>query len=272
MEMELTIRPRSLERPRYLSVLVHGFSGAGKTHFGGTLIKLFQKSVVIVANEEELLTLDQMGLKDYDYIIFRDYDKAWELYLLLRKNEKKWEGIILDGLTDIQQSAKDLSVRSEVGGASEVMRSFLKAERILYRQHWGQILEMIRHFIVPVSQLPVHKLITCLSEVDDDPTDGSLKVYPSLQGSMQQILPAHFSIVGYAFKYPVGIETKYCLLTAPHPRVITKDRLSPGKLYLDPKFEDFLKLLKGEQVPETPEESRIRRSLVIRPPEKEEKK
>jgi len=259
----MEIRKRTPGRPKYLSILNYGWSGSGKSHFGGTALLAGLKTLYIVPNTEELLTLDSMGLKDYDYIIATDYAKMWDLYLLLRKNENQYQAVVLDGLTEIQQSAKD---RAIAGGSEIPYEQFIKGERRLYLQDWGTVLEMIRHFLVPFMRLPMHKIVTCLAEVDIDPKDGSPRVYPFVQGSMQQLLPAYFSIVGFSsvISSPSG-ETYYTFTTQAHPNLTTKDRIGIPRLYEDPSLETFLKILQGEEVKQTETEQRLQKLLTIRP-------
>ena len=112
----------------------------------------------------------------------------------------------------------------------------------------------------------MHKIVTCLSEVDIDPKDGSLVIYPLVQGSMQQLLPAYFSTVGFAtvISSPAG-EVYYCMTTQAHPNLRVKDEIAPQRLYENPKFETFLKQLQGGEVKQTETEQKLQKLLTIRP-------
>jgi len=199
--MEITIRQReeSQERAKYLSVLLHGWPGSGKTHTAGTAIEAGFKTFVVVPFEEELYTLDRMGWKSHDYYLVRDFGRT----------------------------------------------------------------------CLPLLRLPMHKIVTCLSEIDINPQDGSPRVYPLIQGGLQPLIAAYFSIVGFNTIVSLGNEVHYCLLTRAHPNVITKDRLGYGRLYRNPKFLNFIHLLEGKETPPDELEESLYRSLIIAPPKGE---
>ena len=260
----MEVRKRTPEtRTKHLSILVHGWSGSGKTHFGGTVSQAGIKTLYVVSSPKELTTLDTMGIKDYDYIILTDYSRAWDLYLTLRSNKNGYEAVVLDGLTEIQQFAKDRAVAE---GDIVPYEGFVRGERRVGLRDWGTVLEMMRHFLTPFIRLPMHKVVTCLSEVDVDPKDGSPVVYPLVQGTMQQLLPAYFSTVGFAtvISSPAG-EAYYCMTTQAHPNLRVKDEIAPRRLYENPKFGVFLRQLNGEEVKQTETEARLQRLLTIRP-------
>ena len=269
------IKTRSPEdKNKFLRILVHGDSGTGKTWFAGTMIQAGLKTIYIVFEEDELLTLDKAGIYGYDYRVITRYDQLWRLYLELRKNDKKWEGLILDSLTYLQQNAKDFELGSETD--KDFLREAMLGNRRMYLQNWGNLLEMTRHFIVPVLKLPMHKIFTCVSEPDEDPKTGKSKIYPALQGSMQQLIDAYFSVVAYSFVYFYGPETHFCLTTQPHECVATKDRTGLCRVQINPKFQNFLDSLNGKPSKASMVESAIQRSLILRPqastPKVEEKK
>lgn len=262
-----TVKTRSEEdRIKYLNVLVHGDSGVGKTRFAGTMVEAGLKVLYIALNEDELLTLDMVGIKGYDYQIITNYEKQlWPLYLALRRNRPGYEGVVLDGLSDLQQAAKDYELAGDSGVGAQFMEQAMKGNRRMYLQNWGNLLEMTRHFLDPFLKLPMHKIVTCVSEADDDPKTGKTKIYPALQGSLQQLIAAHFSVVGYSYIAHWGQETYYCLTTQPHEALSTKDRTGLNQVMVDPKFKTFLDALDGKKRKPSEREVGLARALVIRP-------
>ena len=262
----LAVKSRqSGDKIRYLNLLLHGDSGAGKTWFAGTMIEAGLKTLYVVFNEDEMLTLDQKGLKGYDYLVIDDYAKLWPLYLSLRRNKPGYQGVVLDGLGDLQQAAKDYELGGSEGVGMKFMEEAMKGGRRMYLQNWGNLLEMTRHFLDPFLKLPFHKIITCTSEADQDPKTGKLKVYPGLQGSLQQLIAAHFSVVAYSYIAHWGAETYYCLTTQPHEALATKDRTGLCKVMIDPKFKTFLDAMDGKKPPPSEREKQLERTLVLRP-------
>jgi len=261
------VRTRGPEdKAKYLNILAHGDSGVGKTMFGGTMIKAGLKVLYIVLNEDELTTLDQAGITGYDYQVITNYGRQlWPLYLALRRNKPGYEGVVFDGLGDFQQAAKDYELAAGEGVGVRFMEEAMKGGRRMYLQNWGNLLEMTRHFLDPFLKLPMHKIITCISEADDDPKTGKTKIYPGLQGSLQQLIAAHFSVVGYSYIAHWGPKTYYCLTTQPHEALSTKDRTGLCRVLVDPKFETFLDALEGK-IPKLDElQEKLARALVLRP-------
>jgi len=254
------------DKVKYLNILDHGDSGVGKTQFAGTMIVAGLKVLYVVLNEDELLTLDQQGIRGYDYLVITDYEKQlWPLYLSLRKNKPGYEGLVFDGLSDLQQAAKDYELAGEGGVGAQFMEEAMKGNRRMYLQNWGNLLEMTRHFLDPLLKLPMHKIVTCVSEADDDPKTGKTKIYPALQGSLQQLIAAHFSVVAYSYIAHWGPKTYYCLTTQPHEALSTKDRTGLCRVMIDPKFQTFLDALEGRKSKASEMEEKLERALVIRP-------
>jgi len=261
------VRTRSSEdKAKYLNILAHGDSGVGKTMFCGTMIKTGLKVLYIVLNEDELTTLDQAGITGYDYQLITDYGRQlWPLYLALRRNKPGYEGVVFDGLGDFQQAAKDYELAAGEGVGVKFMEEAMKGGRRMYLQNWGNLLEMTRHFLDPFLKLPMHKIITCISEPDDDPKTGKTKIYPALQGSLQQLIAAHFSVVGYSYIAHWGPKTYYCLTTQPHEALSTKDRTGLCRVLPNPQFKTFLDALEGK-IPKLDElQEKLARALVLRP-------
>ncbi len=254
------------DRVKFLNILDHGDSGSGKTRFAGSMIECGLKTLYIAFNEDEMLSLDQAGLKGYDYYIVKNYEKQlWPLYQSLRINNPKYQGVILDGFGDFQQLAKDHELAGGTGPDTKFMEEAMKGNKRMYLQNWGNLLEMTRHFLDPFLQLPMHKIITCISEVDEDPKTQKGKIYPGLQGSMQQLISAHFSVVAYSYIQNWGSDAFYCLTTQPHEYVLTKDRTNMNRVFVNPKFKYFLDAWEGNPPAESETEKQFKKVLILKP-------
>lgn len=252
------------DKVEYLSILDHGDSGSGKTQFCGTMIQAGLKVLYIVFNEAELQTLDGLGIHGYDYIIVTNYEtQLWPIYLSLRQNRNKYEGLVIDGLGDFQQLAKDYELAD--GQSSGFMEKAMKGHVRMYLQNWGNLLEMTRHWISPVLKLPMHKIVTCISEPDDDPKTGRPKLYPGLQGGMKQIISVPFSVIGYSYVAFWGADTYFCMTTQPHESIATKDRTRMCRVFINPQFKTFLDTLNGKKSKPSEMELKLQRALVVKP-------
>jgi len=257
------------DKVKFLNILVHGDSGVGKTWFAGTMTEAGLKVLHIVLNEDELLPLDQAGIRGYDYYVITNYEKQlWPLYLSLRKNNPGYEGVVFDGLGDFQQAAKDYELAGDAGVNFKFMEQAMKGGHRMAINNWGNLLEMTRHFLDPFLKLPMHKIITCISEPDEDPKTGRAKIYPGLQGSLQQLIAAHFSVIGYSYIAHWGADTHYCLTTQPHESISTKDRTRLCRVMINPKFQTFLDALDGKPYPtgkKSEREDKLAKALVVKP-------
>jgi len=265
-----TVKTRGPEdKVKFLNILVHGDSGVGKTWFAGTMTEAGLKVLHIVLNEDELLTLDQAGIRGYDYYVITNYEKQlWPLYLSLRKNSPGYEGVVFDGLSDFQQAAKDYELAGDAGVSFKFMEQAMKGGHRMAISNWGNLLEMTRHFLGPFLKLPMHKIVTCISEPDEDPKTGRAKIYPGLQGSLQQLIAAHFSVIGYSYIAHWGADTYYCLTTQPHESISTKDRTRLCRVIINPKFKTFLDALDGKPYPtgkKSEREEKLAKALIVRP-------
>lgn len=267
----VAIKTRTSEdRIPYLNILDYGMSGTGKTQFSGTMVKSMEKQgkkvFYLSFNEDELQTLDRTGVTGYDYHIVQEYAKLWEIYLMLKRNAAGYGGVIIDGLGDFQQAAKDYDLTK--GRTDDATRkSLMLGNTRMQINNWGNLLELTRHFLDDVLRLPLHVIVTCISKIDEHPTSGKLGVFPALQGSMQELINAHFSVVAYSYIAQWGTDFLYCMATQPHDSISTKDRSGLSRVLINPQFQTFVDALEGKIPARTDQQKRLAQSLIITPPE-----
>jgi hypothetical protein len=160
--------------------------------------------------------------------------------------------------------AKDYELSDE-GKVTGFAEKAMKGRMRMAINNWGNLLEMTRHWIDPMLQLPMHKIITCISEPDDDPKTGKPRIYPGLQGSMQQIIAAHFSVVAYSYIAEWPPEVYWCMTTQPHTSIQTKDRTGMCRVFVNPQFKTFLDAKDGKRAKPTELEERLKHALIVKP-------
>lgn len=245
----------STDRVKWLNILDHGDNGSGKTRFSGSLITQM-KTFYITVDEREIQTLDQNGITEFDYHVLKDYSKIDDLYRMLLRNKEHYEGLVLDGLADLQQEMKDVQLSNGVDNLKTnsqklefVTKAMLGKGPQMEIKKWGNIGEMMRQVINPFLDLPMHKVITCTSEGAIDPGTGEVKLYPSLQGGMQQRIRGPFNVVAYSFIKFYGGKAYYCMTTQPHENISTKDRTGLNRVLINPTFKMFLDAHQGKTPP-----------------------
>lgn len=182
--------------------LVYGRSGSGKTVFGGTAPK-----PLILSAENGLLSLATSGLQ-VDVIEIKTLANLKEALLWLQKpeNNSKYETLIIDSITEINEIIKEeLSTR---------------LKRRMQLQDWGVLADEIKHLLRSMKSLPMHVLYIAQER---DVTDGDNidKKVPSLNGGAATSICYDVDIVGYI---EVQKDGSRVLITNAHPKLLTKDR------------------------------------------------
>lgn len=227
---------------QFLKILPYGGPGSGKTTFAGSMAR--RVKVLGLSAEAGLLSLQHM--KDeagkvipVDYVKIEKYEDIQEAYHFLRSSKHDYLGVFLDSLTDIQTSCKD-HIMSKTGKDMEM-------------RDWGVLATKIEGLVRNFRDLPMHVVVTALEDTEVDKLTGEVKVYPSLQGSMQKKLAAYFDEVFYMTSKEVGEgearRIRHFALTRNSGKYVGKDR--SGKLpqwIPDPDFATVYDLVyKGDK-------------------------
>ncbi|MFA5354571.1 MAG: hypothetical protein WC291_10110, partial [Thermodesulfovibrionales bacterium] len=176
--------------------------------------------------------------------------------------------VVLDGLLDYQQKAKDVELSGGVEQKPQQNATFMR-EAMLGRKkmeisNWGNLLELTRGFITPFLDLPLNKVVTVASEVADDPQTGKPRLYPSLEGKMKYLIKAHFQVVGYTFPTTYQGVPHLCMATQYHESFYTKDRLGLMRVLPEPKFQTFIDANNRKIAPLTEMQVNLARGMVFK--------
>jgi len=263
----------------YASILIQGASGSGKTHTCGTLIEDGYKPLFIVCNESELDTLIgsmKIAHEKVSYVKLDEFGQLYEVYEYLLQS-KEFDSFVLDGLTELQQLAKD----KIVGGTAEdfmvgkaIFADIKRAGKNAIRE-WNVVLEMMRHAVNPFLRLPMHRVMTALTKAEDDPFNPEDTIMmPALQGQFASIISMYFSYVGYCHKEIVGGQVKYCLTSTPFRRIETKDRFGLNAVMINPRLSNVIKAITDPSFKYqlTAEEEQLRSRLATLKPKSQEVK
>lgn len=226
------------EAPHYLKMLVYGEPGVGKTVFSSTA----PKPLIIDA---EGGTLSIAKKKDVFTYRIDDFSELSEIFVYLRKNEHKFETVVLDTITEIQKRSMDKILKEAI--ALDPNRD----PDVAILRDWGKNTEQVRKVIRAFRDLEMHVIFIALADSVRDETDGSLKVQPSLTPRLVNDICAYVDVVGYLFvqEKEEGKGKKKLLrrmLFHPIGKYVAKDRSGKLPLVLDePSFPKILKIVLG---------------------------
>lgn len=175
--MALKVRStKTLGKDARLKVLAYGESGVGKTVFASSFPRPF-----FMAAEEGLLSIAHL---DVDYAEVKQWADVEDIYLHLLKEEsrKRYDTVVVDSLTDLQQKAMAHILDKNNRNFAEM-------------RDWGMLLDLMRRFLRQMGDLPYNIVFTSLETRDKDELTGIIHTKPYIQGRISDEAPAYVDIV-----------------------------------------------------------------------------
>jgi hypothetical protein len=228
-----------------MTILVHGFSGAGKSTFAATA----PGPVLILDAESGSDYLDSVKYWDptseappeddgswrHCVVNVLDYETVVRAYEYLASGEHPFKSVVLDSVSEIQQRCIDA-----IAGANQ-MRT----------QDWGELLRTVSGQIRKFRDLkshPTNPLWAIVFVCMTDKVEG--KQLPLVQGKLRSFLPYYVDACGWLYVdiNDFGKEERH-LLIGTDPMFEAKERLG-GRLprVIDsPNIGDMLKVLNSKE-------------------------
>lgn len=234
---------------RRLTILVHGFSGAGKSTFAATapgpvlVLDAESGSDYLGDNDEQLMywnpVTEQPPLADgkwcYCVVNVLDYETIVRAYEWLASGDHPFASVVLDSVSEIQQRCID-----SIAGANQ-MRT----------QDWGELLRTVAGQIRKFRDLkshPVKPLWAVVFVCMSDKVDG--KQLPLVQGKLRSFLPYYVDACGWLYVETddFGVEHRKLLL-GPDPLFEAKERLGGRlpRIIEDPDIKGMLRALNKKE-------------------------
>ena len=230
---------------RRMTILVHGWSGVGKSTFAATA----PGPVLILDAESGSDYLDgetvhwdpvsenppEAGTWKFCVVNVLDYQTVVTAYDWLASGEHPFASVVLDSVSEIQQRCID-----SIAGANQ-MRT----------QDWGELLRTVAGQIRKFRDLkshPVKPLWAVVFVAMTDQKDGKWK--PLVQGKLQSFLPYYVDACGWLYVEPdeFGNEQRK-LLIGPHQEFEAKERMGGRlpKVVVDPSIKEMLRELNAKE-------------------------
>lgn len=216
---------------KFLNVLVYGVPGTGKTRFAGTCGTRFKP--LILSAESGLLSLKQIKDKDgnpikFDFVRIDKFEDIEYARQFLRYKDHKYDTVILDSLTEIQQVCMDKILREEKREKAQIA-------------DWGTLNNRMVAMIRDFRDMNLNFIVTALCDTIEDQETGGSKLGPLLQGKLKETVDGYFDEVFYlTSKEQKGqdgkSEVKRYLVTQGTNRFRAKDRSGMLPLAVEPDF------------------------------------
>lgn len=226
---------------RRLTLLVHGFSGAGKSTFAasapGPVLILDAESGsdwfddVVYWNPSTEKPPEDDGTWKYCVVQVLEYADVVHAYDWLASGDHPFASVVLDSVSEIQQRCVD-----SIAGANQ-MRT----------QDWGELLRTVSGQIRKFRDLKSHQshplwavVFVCMT----DKVDG--KQLPLVQGKLRSFLPYYVDACGWLYVETDDFGQEHRnLLIGPDPLYEAKERMGGRlpKVIVDPTIKNMLRVL-----------------------------
>lgn len=242
-------RPISELQPR-LSMLVYGRSGTGKTAFGST----FPKPLLLLdVRERGTDTISRV--EGIDYISIDSWRDFEDVYWFLAKGESKYQSVIVDQISQLQDLAMS-QVRTDEN---------LSEHDVISKRAWGQISGLMKTWLFNYRDLTdrnLHVLFVAHERTFEGEEGEGDQINPSvgarLMPSVQSSINGAVNAIGCTFIREVydeedlnKREVQYCMRIGPHALYTTKIRQplggSPPEVLVNPSFDKIVALSQGRE-------------------------
>lgn len=170
-----------------LKALVHGNSGAGKSHLGASA----HLPAIGLCERQAMRTIRRRNPEAGIWIIERTEDlreMISELQIMIAEERCPFDTVVLDSLGEIQQIIK-----------KEILDRAGQKRENLTQQEWGVIIDRSINIARAFRDLPLHVLVLCRSE--ETFADEGRFVRPSLSGKkLPNDVAGYFNVCGYSYK------------------------------------------------------------------------
>lgn len=253
---------RAITATRYRSYVFYGRSGTGKTTIAGS----FPKPALLLDFKDEG-TDSVIGIKGLECRSLSSLDEWETMYWWLKKNHTKFETVIIDTVSQIQQISM-VELLGETRNGKPIGQWGSMTQR-----DFGTVSAFMSEWLMNYRDLAAEGLMNVVFIAQDRTFSGENEnaqeneidpeVGPALFPSVAKRLNASVSVIGNTFirmkfkevggakgKKKVKEEPEYCLRIGPSSAYTTKIRKDKSivvpSFISDPSYEDILDIIKGE--------------------------
>lgn len=197
-----------------IKALIYGDSWSWKTSFGATA-----PNVIFASAEAGLLSVWN---RKVDYVEIKTINDLRELYNFLKKWGHKYETVVIDSITEINDIIK--------------MELEAKRGRALQLQDWQEVAKQIEAILRNFRGLDMHVIMIAQEQVERD-EQKIVKYTPSLNWKTATKIAYFMDIVWHIEITPTG---EHLISTEPSPKYLTKDRTGRLGNWIAPDFNTWI--------------------------------
>lgn len=198
-----------------IKILVYGDSGGGKTHFAsgkgkGVLVLSLEvqgRATIRAANPQAQIfpcdNIDQLR-KFIRLISIKGDDsplKKAGIHTIVIDSMTELQQVLMEG---ILQEKRAMEPKEAVKKDGEKKDAAKGPAPEFTRNDWGTLAIKQRTFMRIIRDCPYNVVLIALCEPIVEENTGVRRLYPKIQGSFQENLPAYVNIIGYIYKGPKG--------------------------------------------------------------------
>lgn len=227
--------------PLYLSILLYGKNGSGKTRFAGTC----PNPMVFDFRERGTLTIRGTGAK---VVKIRTVDMLEQFFWYLATQKHPFQTVVFDTVTQMN----DISLKSIMGVDQWEVGD---AVQMAHKRHYGENTQLMKFWIMNFRDIEnMHKVFLCQQKTlnDEDIDEESFEVVPALSDAVSKSLCAAVDIIAQLNIKEVAVEgtskvkSIYRARVGPSERYSTKFRIPANSevkvpmFIKDPSFDKFM--------------------------------
>jgi len=205
----------------HLKVLIWGPNGSGKSTLCGTA----PRPILYAYTERQGLLSFQRMCPEGDVVKVESVADLRELLTELRKDGHGYSSIVLDSFTEMQLLISDEILARRKAKNEEKGRDMGGEPPKLVMEDYGFIHDRSKALVRAFRDLPMHVVLTCLSETSEVGEGADSKTVTKMM-LLGRKLPAQlgqfFNLVGFSFRVQRDRESVYQVLLEGRPDIDTK--------------------------------------------------
>lgn len=187
---KLNVKPPE-ESVSFISLLLYGEPGAGKTHLIGTAMDHPDTNPMLILDVDGGVTTIRKRA-NVDVIQVRTMKQLEDVHKeLVNDTSGYYKTVAIDTITELQKLDMRTVMQEQHSKRPDTTDIYVPSPR-----EWGKSGDRMRMIVRAYRDLPCHTIVS--AHLGEEVTDsGKKKVYPSIPGKLKNELAGFFDIVGY---------------------------------------------------------------------------
>lgn len=228
--------------PEWMTIVVYGKNGTGKTTFGAS----GKKTLVLEVEKDGTFSVRDRGSEAKKYPV-KSWDDFEKIYWYLKKNPGLYEVVCIDTLTRLRELClRSIVLNKKAEGAELLDKDVFKVTLPQY----GDINQRMKFWLDAYADLPCHKVWLCQEGAGSEDKDvAGVDAYPELPHKIRVHVCSEATIIGRTeikFKSEIvgGVPKEipqFIMRVSPSELYLSKDRSKAlGAGLVNPKIDKLI--------------------------------